>query len=353
MSDSPLPPLYDRWIMELTGDELAGEPAATCLDCVMLAPGDGLGSFEPSTKCCTYTPEIPNFLVGAALADPQLDEVGGRQSLRDRIGRRAGVSPLGLARDRVTRLIAERAVPAFGQAPSLRCPHYHAETGKCGVWLHRNAVCSTWFCKHGRGAVGRSFWHVLRNLLNHVEIELARWCVLELGAPYDVQGPPEPWKSPKGLTRSDLEHTVTDADYAAAWGDWIGREEELYGRAARLVGDLDWADVVQICGPEVPLRMRALDEARKRRATGVVPKALVLRKLSILRDGDPVILESYSDTDPVSAPAVLLDLLPSFRGQPTREARDEIARDADIELDDELLVRLVDFGVLADAGGDS
>lgn len=351
MSSSPLPPLYDRWVTELTGGETVGEPDATCLDCPMLGD-EGQFSYHPSTKCCTYTPAIPNYLVGAALADERLDDVAGRETLRARIARRAGVSPLGLDPDPLTQLLHTRAHDAFGRAPSLRCPHYHVETGKCGVWLHRNAVCSTWFCKHTRGAVGQSFWHAMRDLLNQVERDLTRWCVLELGAPYAVASPPQPGQAAASLSPEDLQHTASDADYQRAWGDWSGREQQLYTRCAELVGALSWVDVVSICGPEVGLRARALARAGQRRDTAFVPEALVLRKLEIARAGDPVVLGSYTGTDPIAVPPLLLELLPAFRGQPTRQALDEIARDADVDLDDELLIRLVDFGVLADAGDD-
>ena len=348
MSSSPLPPLYDRWITELAGAPTAGEAAATCGDCAMVEPGPGLQGYDPVTKCCTYTPTLPNYLVGAALADDRLDELGGRDSLRRRIQARAGVTPLGLAQPPTVKLIAGHAQPAFGKAPRLMCEHYHAATGQCGIWLHRNAVCSTWFCKHDRGAVGLVFWHALRDLLLHVEHELSRHCVLELDAPYQPTSPDPAKSGPAPLTAHDLDGTVPDAEYAKRWGAWTGRELELYARCDALVRDLSWSDLQQIAGPELGLLARELARFRARREQpGVVPAALTLRRLEVLRDGDPVTVATYSGTDPIAIPTALLRILPVFRGQPIAEARQELAT-LDVDLDDDLLAHLVDYDVLAD-----
>ena len=43
--------------------------------------GSGDLQFEPSTKCCTFLPELPNFLVGAMLADTDPAAAEGRASV--------------------------------------------------------------------------------------------------------------------------------------------------------------------------------------------------------------------------------------------------------------------------------
>ena len=58
-----LPPLYQRWVAEIL-DEIPAEPEATCLDCPMVSrSGEQEGVFfNPVTKCCTYRPNLPNYL---------------------------------------------------------------------------------------------------------------------------------------------------------------------------------------------------------------------------------------------------------------------------------------------------
>lgn len=344
---SALTPFYERWIHELAGAVPDGESGATCGDCAMLAPANGLAGFDPTTKCCTYTPAIPNFLVGAALADERLDPVGGRVSLRSRIAARAGVSPLGLDPPPVTSLIAGRAKAAFGKAPRLRCPHYHVESGLCGIWLHRNAVCSTWFCKHDRGAVGMRYWHALRDLLVTAERELTRWCVLELDGPFVPSS--QDGADRDTLSAGDVEGSATERDYLERWGEWAGREIEWYGRCHELVRELSWADVVRIAGPDLGLSTRALERASRRRDRRFVPTSLLLRRLSVLQHGDPTLVESYSAHDPLAVPQALLHALPTFRGQPVSDALAELA-EAGLELDEDLLGTLTDFELLVEPG---
>ncbi|HYL82493.1 MAG TPA: hypothetical protein VEU07_16870, partial [Candidatus Acidoferrum sp.] len=70
---SPLPPLYGRWMDDLLPGPIPRETAATCDDCAMWpGPGDQPRSdffFLPETKCCTYIPTLPNYLVGRILED--------------------------------------------------------------------------------------------------------------------------------------------------------------------------------------------------------------------------------------------------------------------------------------------
>src|SRR5512142_2026824 len=98
---SSLPPLYAGWMEELLPGPIPPEHDTTCGDCPMLAPTgaeDGSGLFFlPDTKCCTYVPTIPNFLVGRILDEEQAGRVPARETVETRMARRIGVTPLGLA----------------------------------------------------------------------------------------------------------------------------------------------------------------------------------------------------------------------------------------------------------------
>ena len=73
--ESPLPPLYAGWVGALLGGAaIPPETHATCGDCAMCAdPGEaprrGTAYFDPTVKCCSYLPEIYNFLAGRILAE--------------------------------------------------------------------------------------------------------------------------------------------------------------------------------------------------------------------------------------------------------------------------------------------
>ncbi len=98
LHEEMLPPLYDKWIRELLGRGVPREERATCEACPMVDDSSSseikLGRFSSLTKCCTYTPELPNFLAGMVLADNEPATETGRATLRARIERRIAITPL-------------------------------------------------------------------------------------------------------------------------------------------------------------------------------------------------------------------------------------------------------------------
>ena len=97
-----LPYLYGKWIGQLLEASIPEEQAATCDSCAMCIreesePERDTFYFNPAVKCCTYVPELPNFLVGAILADEDGDMAIGRISVKQRLTAGVGVTPLGLS----------------------------------------------------------------------------------------------------------------------------------------------------------------------------------------------------------------------------------------------------------------
>ena len=71
------------------------EKKATCDACAMCPPAgeptvEGVVYFRPDAKCCTFTPRLPNYLVGAILSDPNPAMAEGRRRVRARIAQRVG-----------------------------------------------------------------------------------------------------------------------------------------------------------------------------------------------------------------------------------------------------------------------
>jgi hypothetical protein len=183
---NPLPPLYATWMNELLPGPIPEETEATCDECAM-RPTPGVSSndadrfFHPETKCCTYVPVLPNFLVGRILADVDPALASGKATVTERLESGVAVTPLGIGKPLLFSLIYQQAgTTVFGKSRLLRCPHYHEDSGGCGVWRHRPSVCSTWFCKHVRGAIGQPLWASLHRLLTAVEHTLTQWCVFQL-----------------------------------------------------------------------------------------------------------------------------------------------------------------------------
>lgn len=357
---SPLPPLYAKWIADVLDGPLPEERHATCMDCAMCKPPEKAGTghlvqFDPRSKCCTYVPILPNFLVGQILLDESPDNADGRASVALRIAEGVGVSPLGLMPSPEYSLIYKyTGTETFGRASGLRCPHYvdHAG-GLCGIWKHRNAVCATWFCKFERGARGRLLWIALRELLSTVERHLALWCVYKLTGSLEMLGsallPYFAVVSPEGFNSAHGRPPAL-GDLDDFWGR-TGRSDpaSFFIEGAGLVGDLGWHDVLASCGPDVALRARSLQVAYD--ALSGVSTSGCLRLVStqsIPQGDDDCSVAGYSEYDTVVMPRSLLGALALFDGtQPTKDVRRGIGARTSVTLDPDQVQRLVDFGILA------
>ncbi|MCA9545602.1 MAG: hypothetical protein KC613_14455 [Myxococcales bacterium] len=292
-----LPVTYARWLEELLGEAPPSEPKATCHDCVMCQPDlPADRAFNPATRCCTYVPRMPNFLVGRLLEDPDPALAPGLRSLQSRLAGEAA-HPLGLELSEAQaaeydRLLADES---FGQA-DIQCPHQR-DDGLCGIWKHRNGICATWFCRHGRGAVGEAFWDAVQRWLTAIEDVLAEFAARSA---YQARG------------------LAVDAAGLAegAWGAWPGTPAEFYRACADRVAGLDWRAVRRLGGPAVRKRARAVRRTHRALFDERLPPRLWLAPHDSLDDASPQRrLMAYSGTDWVTVPAALDDLLGTFDGR--------------------------------------
>ncbi len=311
--------------------------------------------FNPGTKCCTYLPRLPNFLVGAILADQAADMAEGRARVLERIGKKIGVTPLFVGAGGPYSVLYDNGDGVFGHSEAMRCPYYLEDRigGGCGIWRHRNSVCRTWFCKHERGAVAKRFWDSANELLMAVEENLAIHCLVTVGlddaalrANVPLRVPPSREKT-GAVTADELDGTVSPKTYGALWGSWAGREEELYRRCSAIVRDLEWAEVERIGGAGVALLLRLARAAYGAAINDEVPERLEVGDFNVIRMGrETVRLATYSSYDPVDVSAALLPVLPAFDGSRVPDALRAIERDHGLVLRPQLVRKLVDHGLL-------
>jgi hypothetical protein len=213
------------------------------------------------------------------------------------------------------------------------------------------SVCATWYCKYSRGAVGRKFWRALQMLRAGVEKDLARWCLLELqldaGALERLFSPPEPPALPCTLDRFQLDGRVDPEQYAAAWGQWAGRERELFTACGRLVERLEWQEVLAICGPAVRISAGLVGDSFEALLSRELPPRLRVGEFQVHgTTGKNVMVVLYNGYDPLRLTSDLLEALPYFDGRPVTEALRTIEKEKKLRLDRDLVGRLVDFSIL-------
>lgn len=368
-----LPPLYARWLADLMPEPVPDEARATCADCAMLPSEDASSPadtvhFNPAAKCCTFLPELPNFLIGRIIADDDPDSAAGRETVLERIRSRTGVSPLGLRRPMSFVLRYQHRGEVFGRDGALTCPHYLAD-GRCGIWKNRDSTCSTWFCKLNRGVVSALFWRGVGRLLLRIETDLAFWCASELGMDTDdvraqfedgshsigraerqfsthlmggqLDGP----RKLRGVLGSRTRQAQRDL-----WGDWAGREAEFYEACAKLVDPLTFDELKARIGLDD--LCRELLEARADLDSTALPDRLTRGSVELIQIGDGrVRLDSYSAYDPQFVTDEIAGVIDRFDGRPTAEVIAAIEAEG-IAITDDHLRLLVDYGALREAERD-
>ncbi len=308
--------------------------------------------FDPVVRCCSYVPDLHNFLVGRILSDTAPAAQQGRATVEKRIAEAVGVTPLGLQRPPVYVLLYRSSSEAFGRNRTLRCPHYLEEGKRCGVWRNRESTCATWFCKHVRGDLGYTFWRdSLHPLLQAVEKDLARWCVLELqlgddalrqcvvGGDWTFEG--------QAITHDSLDNRVDQKAYARIWGKWRGREHEFFCRCGELVSSLGWTDVLAICGPNTRAYARLTQESYGRLISDDIPSHLSVGRFEVLQVQRAMTrVNTYNNFDPLDVPNTVMELLQYFDGRPVVDALAAIADERGVSLDAALIRKMVDFKLL-------
>jgi hypothetical protein len=334
-----LPEIYAPLLPEVFERAAVVETRATCDDCAMCdaSGAASVSSFLPDAKCCTYHPSLPNYLVGALLADASDDLEEGRRRVRERIASRIGVTPCWLApsrRDRILFMASRES--SFGRSHELLCPYFSRGEGRCTIWRHREAVCATFFCKHDAGAAGKAFWQALKAWLVHVERVLSAWATS--GVAPDAR---EPDVAPGTMTLDDLEgRPPSEAEYAALWGPWVGREETFYVACAERVRGLpkDAAATLLDEGDG-----RAHREELEARYEAVVSPRLAARLVlnparRVLPMADAVGVTTYSRYDSLVLAKQLYEAL--GRLTPDEPALDALRRELGEDVTEELVVAL-------------
>ncbi|MBN2715036.1 MAG: hypothetical protein JXX14_04220 [Deltaproteobacteria bacterium] len=157
---------------EFSWMRLPKERMIDCATCNMVVT-DG---YRPDTKCCSYFPQIPNYMLGLALKDP------GCRPLVERVIAEGHALPEGTTQSLGALQIAtaEYLANRFGKSQRLRCPFLNA-VGECGIYAFRGVVCGSFFCSNDHGDAGDRFWEDFQNVLRQIEVILSQRAMTAAG----------------------------------------------------------------------------------------------------------------------------------------------------------------------------
>lgn len=351
LADS-LPRLYRSLLPDTLRGWVADETKATCGRCTMLASNasaqrsNGASHrFHPSTKCCTYHPKLPNYLVGALLSDPDPKMQVGQRRVQERIALGHSATPQWLRTPAKYEVLYNSGRDVFGRAPSLKCPYYDSDVGGCSIWAYREAVCSTYFCQYVAGADGLNYWMSVKTYLGLVERVLSQYALYTLDPKLGLASMQARQRTAGSLTLAELEELAMDeADRRALWGEWVGREMELYRETYAIVAALDQDGLSKLLGFEGSILARAVTDCLDRANDARLPAYLQLNPNVTVRylDDGSVGLASYSEFDAVALPRAALPLLAEFDGKrPATSVRQALREQQETDFDDDILLILM------------
>lgn len=349
-----LPPVYQGFVNEVFDKPKVNETRANCAQCSMCDWGQpspvNMEYFNKATKCCTFYPSIPNFLVGAILADNSPENAEGKKRIREVIANRMGTLPQQLTRPRKLSFLMTNYSESFGRANSLLCPYFNKDSPEyaCTIWRHREAVCMTYYCKYDAGQRGYDFWNALKDYLFFMQR------ILSLAAMEQVDKKvKEPrWKG-HHISPEDMDDLPPKADeYASWWGKWVGREEQFYIKTYEWVKNISRADFKKNAEstPEGKKVVARLHETYEKLEKKILPTSLV-RNARMKEDhaGEKVVVTTYHRYDSFALDKDLYEVVGMFRAdQSLQENLDRLAKDEGIELAPELIEYLFAAGVLVE-----
>jgi hypothetical protein len=337
------------WLEQAIGEPVPSESRASCSNCAMC--GDRVADvaairFREDVKCCSYWPLLTNFQIGGILRD------GGEGADRIRLMlQKDWAQPIGLGAAPAHRILyAATGSKEFGRSVLLRCPYFdETATHSCTVWQHRNAVCSTWFCKYDRGLVGEAFWEAARMMLTAIERSLSIWCARRLGIDARTIRRSLDFLSAAGVDMQSLDGVNREQNGEGFWGSWNGRREEYYLRCLELVDAATWEETQAAGGIELQCRITEVQNAFSRLKAEFKPLRLTTNGVKVLGvDGPTMFVQSYSVMDPIAVERRLFDLIQGCHNTVVEDLRVRIAAVA-MDGADAAIQRLCDFGLLRGA----
>jgi hypothetical protein len=225
-----VPEIYHRFLPELLQKEIPFEAIATCHNCTFQRSAKRA---QVNTKCCSYYPQLPNYLVGGIL-------LGNNPNVAKQIiKKRLGVSPFGFRKplwykkyEKATRLNKNYMLKS-SDCEILLCPFY--DQGHCTIWPHREHACASWHCFSVGGDAGRDFYNQLDYILHYIERKLAKYVANELGCKISLEHKD---LNSSALNADDELKQVNQSRYEQLWAGWNNSEEAFYIEAYYLIQNL-------------------------------------------------------------------------------------------------------------------
>jgi hypothetical protein len=227
------------------------ETKATCDACIMAKPRNrGRIFYEEHLKCCTFHPFLPNYTIGALLSDPAQSSAAAVQTIRTKIAHREYSLPLGLVAPPSYQIpFNHREENEFGQREDWLCPYFDRAKKNCGIWRHRGAVCTSFYCKSSFGSKGLNFWSELSNYITYVEMALMEEALVMLDFSPRQVGDLLGYLNRSEGTKSELKSKrLPEKKARELWNGYYDDQEGFFKKSFEIVRELDKKSTKELLG---------------------------------------------------------------------------------------------------------
>ena len=306
-----LPTMYQSFLPDVFSKPIAIEAYADCSDCNMCQPNSIVSDqrfFSSKTKCCTFKPIVPNYLIGGIINDTAI-----KSKITDFITNKSPkMMPLGYFPSQQELNEYASILPHnFGIDDTVMCELL--DNGNCSIWKYRNSMCSTYFCHYFKGKFGKLFWEDVRDFLQHIECVLSEFCCYELGISNHYL------KSHTTNFFINVESAVNNernkikAIPFTDWGQWANKQHAFYTRCTKLVEKLTEADIRALAPITYDIKKQALDESYSAMISENIPLKLKLNPECKIIDYDSDFCFFYINRL-IKLPRVMKHIVPIFNG---------------------------------------
>lgn len=205
--------------------KLPRERLATCDNCPMVA----IGAYTAECRCCSHFAQIPNFQLGLALKDPRSRERT-RAIIQKGYALPEGID---ITPTHFVSTVAAYKDGLFGRSRDLLCAFADADSGNCGIYPYRSAICATYHCGHDHCDAGAAYWDEIEDFVGQVETALSQWAMGKAGIEVDAYIERRNCLAGRMASLSGENSKSWSKEVRARlFGDFFGREEAFFEACA-------------------------------------------------------------------------------------------------------------------------
>jgi len=342
-----MPSVYRNFLPSfLSENRSINEYLASCKSCNMIKKRSD--AFLPQTKCCTYFPEIPNYMVGAILYNKDIDSREGKKRISAIISEKKGVTPLGISPPKKYSVLFSSSKDCLGKNKALVCPFLIKRSKLCAIWKKADSNCLTYFCKYVYGPKGKEFWSAINRYLKHVERALSLFVMFIEKFDAISYKYIENYLNIKYLEREDLDGMPPKPEvYKRLWSNYFSKEKYFYAKSFEIIRKLSKSDFERITGITQKILLEEVKYRYNDMKYPIIPKMLILNPKIDIKKIDSNLYQLQTKFGQFEFSKKLIEILKCFNGlYDNKEVFNKVKKKFQTKIEEDLFLFLINNQIL-------